>query len=471
MVARSKVAERVPKSRTDGARASNSRRLRSENAALKKTIAALAARVEHSLDEDGTPFSWFQAAAKLEETVRLRTSEYEAVNSRLQRELESRRMMELALKSAKLQAELANRSKTRFLAAASHDLRQPLSSAMLFLESIEEQSLGHADLALLSRSRVALASLNNLLGTLLDIAQLDSAGIVPQPTDFPINALLGTIGPEFRSVANSAGLDLRVMPCSVNIRTDIHLLETILRNFITNAIRYTVNGRILVGCRRRSDGLMICVLDTGVGIASGQLEAIFREYYRISGGKGARARGNGIGLGLSIVSRIVQLLDLKRAVRSVPGRGSMFAVVAPYGRATTLSATSPPSHVIARSRRLKIVVIDDNHDVLTGMAAVLEKWGCQPITGTSAMAVIENLIESDIVPDLILSDYYLGDGMTGDRAIAQLQAHFDRTLRAAIITSHPDPDLRKRLWRKGLTILDKPINFAQLRAILDHLPD
>src|SRR5690242_20689038 len=190
-------------------------RLRKDNAALRKTVRALMDRVERAVDNQGTPFSWFQAAAKLEETVRARTRQLELLNDRLQRELQSRREIELALKQAKQQADLANQGKTRFLAAASHDLRQPLNSALLFLESINEESLVESDRNLVRRSRLALAALNNLLGTLLDVARLDGGDIEANVVDFPIGALLERLGPEFQAVARSAGIGLRFRPSDV----------------------------------------------------------------------------------------------------------------------------------------------------------------------------------------------------------------------------------------------------------------
>lgn len=294
-------------------------RLRADNRALKKSVKALMVRVEKTVDDQGSAFSWFQAAASLEEAIRQRTKQYEQLNLRLKRELESRREIELALKQARGLADRANETKTRFLAAASHDLRQPLSSSLLFLESINETALAGLDLDYLHKARVALASLSNLLDTLLDVARLDSGSIEPQYANFPVSAVLDRIVPEFSSVARSAGLKLRFVSCSAWVQSDMHLLETVVRNSISNAIRYTPRGRVLVGCRRKRGGLLISVHDTGIGIESEHLEAIFTAYYQVPAG--GRARTTGIGLGLSIVQRISILLSLRREVQSIPGRG------------------------------------------------------------------------------------------------------------------------------------------------------
>ncbi len=442
--------------------------LKRENTALRKTVRALINRVERAVDVEGTPFSWFQAAAKLEETVRLRTGQLETLNARLTRELESRREIELALKAAKLQAEEANASKTRFLAAASHDLRQPLNSAVLFLESMDDAGVAPPELALLQRSRVALSSLNNLLGTLLDVARLDSGGMRPQAADFPVAALLERIGPEFVGVARAAGIELRFMPCSAWVRTDVHLLETVLRNFVSNAIRYTPAGRVLVGCRRRREGLMIGVYDSGVGIEREHLRQIFEPYYQVPHQQ--RRRDGGIGLGLSIVSRIAELLSLELVVRSTPGRGSMFGVVVPSGTDRAQHAPADWRRLQSRadrSRPLTIAVIDDSAEQLAGVKAILEKWGHKVIAARAAVEAVVQLIAADLEPDLVISDYHLADQQKGDEAIREVQREFDRRSQALIMTSDPDIALRKQLEARGCTVLAKPLNLDKLRSLVE----
>ncbi|MBS0366141.1 MAG: hybrid sensor histidine kinase/response regulator [Proteobacteria bacterium] len=447
-------------------------RLREQNRALRKTVRALMARVEREFDEHAGAFSWFQAAARLEDTVRLRTEQYESLNAQLTRELESRREIELALKQAKQLADSGNQAKTRFLAAASHDLRQPLNSAVLFLESMDDGPLAPGNRELLQRAKVALASLNNLLGTLLDSARLDLNGIAPRPADFPIGALLDRIGPEFGSVARSAGLELKFIPCRAWVRTDLHLLETIVRNFVSNAIRYTPRGRVLVGCRRRRTGLEICVYDTGVGIERQHLQRIFDEYYQVP--SAGRPRDAGIGLGLSIVSRLARLLTLECAVQSRAGKGSRFSVQVPYGRATAdgdhLDMWNPATGSVGERRALNVVVIDDHPDVLRGMAAILGKWGHRVLAASAATEAVVQLIAADLQPDLIISDYHLAAGAKGDQAIHEVQREFDSVPPALIITSDPDPLLRDQLQRRGMTVLAKPLNLGKLRAMLDRLP-
>ncbi len=441
--------------------------LGAENRALQKTVKALMERVEKAVDSQGGAFSWFQAAASLEETIRHRTEQYEQLNLRLKGELESRREIELALKHAKEAADLANQTKTRFLAAASHDLRQPLSSALLFLESIGEAALTGLDLDYLNKARVALASLSNLLDTLLDVARLDSGGIEPQFADFPVSALLDRIVPEFEGVARAAGLTLRFVHSGAWVRTDVHLLETVLRNLISNAIRYTPRGRLLVGCRRRREGLLISVHDTGIGIEAAHLEAIFSAYYQVPGG--GRARTAGIGLGLSIVQRISTLLDLGREVRSVPGRGSMFAVLVPYSPSRRRQEAKRSAAGPLRVHSLAIAVIDDDPGVRLGLAATLVKWGHRPIAAASATEAVVQFIGADLSPDFIISDYHLAGSVKGDAAIEEVRREFDRAPPAAIMTSDPDPRLQAVARERGLTLLAKPLSLPELRVLLERI--
>jgi signal transduction histidine kinase/CheY-like chemotaxis protein len=424
-------------------------------------------RVEKSVDQQGSAFSWFQAAASLEETVRQRTDEYEQLNRRLKAELESRREIELALKQAKESADLANQTKSRFLAAASHDLRQPLSSALLFLESIRESTVAGHDLDYLHKARVALSSLSNLLDTLLDVARLDSGRIEPQYAVFPVKALLGQLVPEFDAVARSAGLELRYVPSNAWVRSDMHLLETVLRNLISNAIRYTPQGRVLIGCRRRRDGLFIGVYDTGIGIGREHLEAIFSAYYQIPGG--GRARSSGIGLGLSIVERITSLLKVECVVRSIPNRGSLFGVVVPYGKPRRTRIRTAAAQGPHTATSLAIAVIDDDAGVRQGLAATLAKWGHRPIAASNATDAVVQFIGADLSPDFIISDYHLAGNTKGDAAIEEVRREFDREPPAAIMTSDPDLKVHAAARAKGLELLAKPLSLPTLRALLARI--
>jgi CheY-like chemotaxis protein/anti-sigma regulatory factor (Ser/Thr protein kinase) len=314
-----------------------------------------------------------------------------------------------------------------------------------------------------------LASLSNLLDTLLDVARLDSGGIEPQYADFPVSAVLDRIVPEFASVARAAGLELKYVPSSAWVRSDLHLLETVLRNLISNAIRYTQRGRLLVGCRRRRDGLLIAISDTGIGIEAEHLDAIFKAYYQVPAG--GRARTSGIGLGLSIVERISTLLRLKREVRSIPGRGSMFAVLVPYARPRRRAwpRLIAGAGGAARAHSLAIAVIDDDPGVRTALAATLIKWGHRPIAAATATEAVVQFIGADLAPDFIISDYHLAGSVKGDAAIEEVRREFDRAPAAAIMTSDPDPKLKTAARDKGFTLLAKPLSLVELRSLLERV--
>lgn len=442
--------------------------LQRENASLRKTVAALTSRVEHGLNEQHDSFAIFEAAVRLEETVRQRTEQLESLNRRLTAELLARQEIEAALKAAKRQAEHANQVKSRFLAAASHDLRQPLSSAMLFLESLDEQGLDPSNRGAVCKAKIALSSLNDLLRSLLDLTKLEAGGIEPNICSFRIEDLLEKIVAEYRHVAANAGLELRHVASSAIVRSDPRLLESVLRNYVSNSIRYAPAGKVMIGCRRRAQGLEIAVYDTGVGIPKDEIEKIFQAYHQSESTIG-RGRETGMGLGLSIVQHIVALLGLEKKVHSSVGRGSMFSVVVPYGRRVT-RGTMQPEEFVNRPKLggTIVVVIDDNREVLEGMTALLSKWRCVPVPARSGTEAVVQLISRDLTPDLVISDYHLADGNKGDQAIEEIRKEFTFVLPAFVITSDPDPTLRNRLRQASLGVLTKPLNLAKLRALIDQ---
>jgi two-component system, sensor histidine kinase len=456
--------------RDAGTHAARTRALRRENASLRKTVDALISRVEHQLSERTDSFAIFQTAVQLEETVSLRTKQLEGLNKQLTHELTLRQEFEVALKAAKLEAERANQMKSRFLAAASHDLRQPLSSAFLFLESLDDQELSSSNLAYVRKAKLALNSLNDLFRSLLDITRLEVGGIVPRICSFRVNDVMAKIFSEYANIAAHAGLEFAYVPSSAVVRSDPSLLESVVRNFVSNAIRYTPAGKVLVGCRRRKKGLEITVCDTGVGVPQSELEKIFDAYHQCEPAANHRNAETGIGLGLSIVERIVTLLGLQRRVRSVQSLGSVFSVTVPYGRRPVRTRSTPEEIVKRTSLGGKvIVIIDDSRDVLDGMASLLRKWDCVAVPARTAVEVLAQLTSSGLVPDLIIADYHLRNGRKGDQAIRDIWREFERVHPPAfVITSDPDPTLRHRLKRSGLGVLTKPLNLAKLRAMIDQ---
>ena len=297
-------------------------RLERENVKLRKINRALMGRVERSMDYQGNGFALFQAAIGLENKVRERTLA-------LLNALEDLEAAKAAEEAARVDAEQANRSKTRFLAAIGHDLLQPLNAARVFASALAERRLSPDNRHMAHSVLLALDSVDEMLAALLDISKLD-AGVQPvEIADFRLSDLFSHLAEETRILAGRKSLDLRILPSSKPVRSDPHLLGRIVRNYLGNAVRYTApGGRVLVGCRRHEAGLLIGVWDTGIGIAPDKLDEIFEEFHRLDAGTDTGA-GKGMGLGLAIVKRIARMLDHPMIVESKPGRGSLFGVVVP----------------------------------------------------------------------------------------------------------------------------------------------
>lgn len=440
--------------------------LTAENARLRKTVDALMKRVERDIDQQADAFTLFQTAAKLEEAIKVRTKELETVNRRLTHELGVRQQIEEALRLAKEQAEAADKLKTRFLAAASHDLRQPLNSALLFLEAIEGSGLPAKELGFLNKTKVALGSLNSLFGTLLDVTKLDSGMIDPHINHFAIADVLDPLASEYAELSSNSSVSFRYVRSSAVVRSDQHLLETVMRNLVTNAIRYTPAGKVLIGCRRLHQKVRICVHDTGVGIPATELKRIFEAYYQSANPRVTQAAG--MGLGLSIVDRIATLLSLQLHVISAPGKGSLFAVDVPLGDAVKLAeprdATAFPDNLPDRI----MVVIDDNSDVLISMKANIERWGCRSVFAQDASQALVELISADLEPDIIVSDYHLAHGENGIDAIEQIRQEFSNHIFGVLMTSDPNPGIREMSQRHGYGFITKPLNLAKLRALISQ---
>lgn len=435
-----------------------------ENQRLKKTLNALMKRVERDIDQQADAFTLFRTAAKLEEAIKVRTKDLETVNKRLTHELDVRQQIEEALRLAKEKAEETDKLKTKFLAAASHDLRQPLNSALLFLEAVEGSGLPSKERDYLNKTRVALGSLNSLLVSLLDVTKLDSGMIDPHINHFQVADVLNPLADEYAELSSNSSLSFRHVKSSAIVRSDQHLLETVIRNLVTNAIRYTPSGKVLMGCRRLAQKVRICVYDTGVGIPPEELDRIFEAYYQSSNPGVTQATG--MGLGLSIVDRISALLSIELHVVSKPGTGSMFAVDVPLGDSQKIIDTQYPAIIADSLHDRMIVVIDDSADVLNSMKANIDRWGCRAIFATDGSQALVELIASDQNPDVIISDYHLANGEKGFDVIDQIRREFSHDIFSVLMTSDPDPKIRDLSRRKGHAYMTKPLNMAKLRALL-----
>ncbi len=376
------------------------------------------------------------------------------------------------LQLAKAEAERANRYKTRFVAAAVHDLLQPLNAARMFASALRERLQGAESSALADNIDSALASQDEILDSLLDISRLESGALEVRRRALPLGPLLESLARDFGVLAQARGLHLQLMPTRVAVDSDEALLRRILQNFLSNALRYTARGRVLLGVRREgTDGVRIEVWDTGPGIPEEQHAAIFEEFRRLDSGGDPRERG--AGLGLAIVDRIARLLGHRISLRSWPGRGSVFAVSVPRVSMTEAvrSAAEPVKPVPAPGdsslRGRRIWCLDDDPHVREGTRALLDGWGCEAAVFASADEALV-AASTQAIPDLLLLDYRLGD-TNGPDALPELQARWGRAVPVVLVTAERDEALRVRARAAGWGFLPKPIRPAALRALITQL--
>lgn len=415
--------------------------LAEENARLRRICAALIERVESSAQPGTAPYAAFEHTVVLAEQVRERTET-------LRHTLE-------ALREAKAEAEAANLSKSKFLAAVSHDLLQPLNAARLFSSALESQNLGEEPRRLVRHIGRSLQDVETLLGTLVDISRLDAGVLTPDRGSFAVGELLDVLAEEHRQLAAAEGLDFHYVPSRAVIDSDLTLLARVVRNLLGNAIRYTTSGRVLLGCRRRPEGLEIWVVDSGSGIAEDQQRTIFEEFRRGPAERGRLDRG--LGLGLAIVERIAGLLDHPLGLVSRPGRGSRFSIRIPYGRA--YPAAPPEVGAEAPLRGLTAWVIDNDPEICIGMRALLEGWGCDAVTATG----VDDL-ERDERADLLIVDYHLGE-TDGLAVAAQLRREWPE-LPVILITAYHDAELKAAARARGYGYLLKPVKPLRLKMAM-----
>ncbi|WP_408637334.1 PAS domain-containing hybrid sensor histidine kinase/response regulator [Pseudomonas lactucae] len=406
-----------------------------------------------------------QAYQHLEQRVAQRTSELTALNDQLLKEIDERRRMESRLREAKLEAEQANLSKTKFLAAVSHDLLQPLNAARLFTSALLERPSEK----LVRNVSNSLEDVENLLGTLVDISKLDAGVIKADIAPFALSELLDNLAAEYTELARSEGLELHFIGCSALVRSDIQLLARILRNLLSNAIRYTYQGRIVLGCRRQHQRLSIQVWDSGMGIAEERLEEIFQEFKR--GDVQRPDQDRGLGLGLAIVEKIAGILGHRISVKSWPGKGSMFSVEVP------LSATAPKSlptlamsePMLERLQGARVWVLDNDAAICAGMRTLLEGWGCQVITALSEQDLARQVDNYHAEADLLIADYHLDDDQNGVDAVARINARRGRAIAALMITANYSNELKQQIRELGHTLMHKPVRPMKLKIAISHL--
>lgn len=375
---------------------------------------------------------------------------------------EQRSRHERELNEARQAAEQASAAKTRFLAAASHDLRQPIQAIHLLVHVLMTSNLEPASAEIVSRIRSAIAGLGGMLDTLLDISKLEAALVVPEVTTFSLSPLMRQLADEFAPLAQEKGLEFAVIKSSATITSDRTLLARILRNLLSNAIRYTPRGRILFGCRRRAGALRIAVVDTGVGIAAEERHKIFHEFHQV--GNQARDRREGLGLGLAIVDRLSRLLDHPVELSSRPGHGTLFAVTVPLTVASPPTFESTSQLLLTMDHpRSTVVIIDDEVDIREGLGMVLAQWGYRVFCGGSGTDAIKALADAEGAgPQLIIADYRL-DGELGTEVIERVRRHFDCAAPGILLTGDTDPQRLVEADASGFVLLHKPVRPEELR--------
>ncbi|MGS2744663.1 ATP-binding response regulator [Halomonas sp. LS-001] len=436
--------------------------LAEENRRLRRVCQALIERVESGGAANGAPYAAFEHAVLLAEQVRERTDA-------LHRALDELSQVNAQLREAHTQAEAANQSKSKFLAAVSHDLLQPLNAARLFASALETHALADDAQSLVGNIGRSLKDVESLLGTLVDMSRLDAGVLHADKAPFRVNTLLDALAEEYRQVASVRGLTLNYVTCSVVVESDLSLLARVIRNFLSNAVRYTEQGSILLGCRRRKDGLEIMVVDTGPGIDEQQRERIFQEFQRAA--KGHEQHSRGLGLGLAIVDRISTMLSHPVTLVSAPGKGACFSVTVPYGQqsprlagpylaGSLLAADADFAHLV-------VWVIDDDPAILEGMQALLGQWGCR-VRAAATVTALEATSDGE-QPHALLVDYHLGQQRENGLTLAKRMERRYPGLTTVIITANHDAEISRQTREAGMHCLLKPLKPLRLRMLLTTL--
>jgi len=383
-----------------------------------------------------------------------------------------------ALREKKEEAERASHDKSRFLAVASHDLRQPLHALGLYVAELQRKLSGTAQQRLTEQIEHSVEALSALLNALLDISKLDAGAVVPQMRTCGVGAMLKRIVADYQMLANVKNIRLAILPCDVYVTSDPLLLERILANLVSNAIRYTPqNGSVMVACRRRGDFLRIEVRDNGVGISKADQGNIFREFFQLA--QPQLDISKGLGLGLAIVDRLVKLLGHRIELRSMPGKGTVFALEVPMATRPGMAA----AEVTARLRPYpvenkemetsplagkRLLVVDDDAAVLSGTASAMASWGCQVSTAASVVEV-KQLIRDGAQWDFIVTDYQLENDTNGLEVIDLVRQHQNRPVPCLLISGDTSPAVLKLVSVSGHHLLHKPVKPAKLRSLMVHL--
>jgi two-component system, sensor histidine kinase len=385
------------------------------------------------------------------------------------RDVTERRQVQLELRRAREAADAANRAKSRFLATASHDLRQPLQTLALLNGAMRRSGVA-ADLAdALGQQDMAIDAMGRLLNALLDISKLESGAIQPTVTDFTVATLFAQLRSEFAQLAADKGLDLKVQSCDDSVQSDPSLVSQVLRNLLSNAIKYTREGWVLLRCAHEPSRVRLEVLDSGVGIPATDMAHIFEEFYQV--GVPSNVAREGYGLGLAIVRRISEILGASLAVSSEPGRGSLFSIALPAGAAGGPAVSSPerPVPPARATRRLpRLLLVEDDPAVRRATQMLLRVAGYATVAVDNRSEALAQAA-GDPKPEIIIADYHLEAGETGLEVIAAVRQLLGRPLKAVLVSGDTSSALRGIQTDAQLRIASKPINAEELLALLDEL--
>jgi signal transduction histidine kinase len=375
----------------------------------------------------------------------------------------------LAAEQAREAAEEANVAKSRFLAAAGHDLRQPLHALGFFVDALQEHSLPPDGRVVVTNIRRSVDAMEDLFNSLLDVSRLDAGIVRPRIATIALAPLMERVRLEYDAVARQKNLSLSVAHNSLFVRSDPVLLERIMRNLVANAVRYTDRGRIILGARRNAHSVRIEVWDSGRGIPKDKHREIFQEFRQLDNPQ--RDRRKGLGLGLAIVERLVKLLDHPLALRSQLGKGSVFVVTVPRGRREEFVPGEADGQIVVDRdvANSLILVVDDEPDVRASMLALLGRWRCEVIAAESCSQMLEKLVSIQRLPDLIVSDYRLKGEENGIEVIARLREEFNAQVPALLITGDTGMEQLREAEESGLHVLHKPLNPSRLRALIANL--
>lgn len=390
----------------------------------------------------------------------------ETLEARVSERTHDLEVMAHDLNQARMDAEGANASKTRFLAAASHDLLQPLNAARLFLASIEE-SENEDTREMVRRTDRAIQSADGLLKGLLDISRLDHGNVVAKPETLMLGPLLEDLADEAMPMAERAGLKLKIAPTSLSVKADPDFLQSILRNFLSNARRYTREGGVLIGARRRGNIARIEVWDTGPGIPEEKRSLLFEEFQRLDDVDNIGVRG--AGLGLSVAQRLAAFMKAELDLRSVPGKGSVFSVTVPLSEdcQTKRRPAHQPKMVPGKLPELHVLCVDDEHTILDGMRALLSKWGCK-VSTVSDLEAAEKIVQGDHPVDVLLADLELQNGESGLDLISALRSELVDPSHVALLTAKGGSEIEHKLDELGIELIRKPVDSGLLKKFLSE---